>query len=113
MARSSGPENRFNDGHVRDRVLKWHGNLGVVAYGSSKSIALQRVLIRCRETLHGDAAEGEVASRVDEEPRGTVVWCIERNLKFDAAPRAEKLDLLARNLLRAASKNGVSRTEIK
>src|ERR1039458_9566793 len=108
LARFTGSEDGLDHGYFTDRVFKRYGDLGVVAHGPGKGIALQRVLIRCWETLHRDAAEGEVASRVDEEPGGPVVGRVERNLKFNTAARAEKLNFLAWNLLRAASEHSVA-----
>ena len=85
LAGFSRAENCFDHGHVADRILKRHGHFSVLKNGSGEGVTLQRVLIRRGETLHGDAAEGKVAGRVDEEPRGPVVGRVERNLKLDAA----------------------------
>lgn len=74
---------------------------------------MQCVLIADGEGFRGDAGSEEIATVVDEDAGGTVGWGVEGYLDLDAATRAEEVNALVWDQLRAASEDRLSAGEIE
>src|SRR5208282_5046138 len=107
FAGDCGVEDGIDDGHVRDGVFDRDGNLRVFEDGPGEGVALQCVLVAGREGFGGDSAAGKIARGVDENASGTIWRRVDRDFDLDAAPRAEEVDALVWNQLRAAGEDGV------
>ena len=113
MARFGRPEDGFDDGHVGDGFFERDRNLAAFEDCARERVALHGVLIGGREFLDLDSAAEEFAGFIDEDAGGTIVRSVEGNLDFDSALRAEELDPLVRDQLRAASEDGLAAGEVE
>ena len=83
-------------------------NFSVFQNGFGERIALQGVLIADGEGFRGDASAEEVAAVVDEEASGAVDRRVEGDFDLNASARAEEVDALVGDQLRAAGEDGLA-----